>query len=225
MPKEPVTLPSAKRSLPVSLLKGISQSSDNLANTDGCTTLIVDPVSINPITYTPLTNKGRYKLPVASVSSSTMSRFGPNISLAADTWASVAARARFPSHLVVFLSKPDQSHLCYHFRHWLSAVQQMSFVSDIHGSSGLQHHSDDMCLAFVSRSWEASLHWHHHLYQSVWPSHSTVFRPLQTSHEPMKGLPSQSFLALEIEPMGHLWNVSKLKAAFPASYNFCGSFW
>ena len=207
VPKEPVKLPSAKRSLPVSLFRGISESSDNIANTDGCTTVTVDPVSINPITDTPLTNKGRYKLPVASVSSSTVSWFGPNICLAAGTWASVAATPRFPSQPVASLTKPGQSHhvkLYHHLCQKMSVAQLMSFDLDIHGSNGLQHHSDDTYLASASLSWQAYHHWHHDLYQLVWCNHLTVSQSLQTNHKPMMEFPSLNHLAVATELMEHL---------------------
>ena len=196
VPKEAVKLPSAKRSLPVSLFRGISESSDNIANTDGCTTLTVNPVSINPITDTLLTNKGRYKLPVASVSSSTVSWFGPNICLA----ASVAATPRFPSHPVASL-KPGQSHhvkLYHRLCQKMSVAQLMSFDLDIHGSNGLQHHSDDAYLA------SASLSWHQDLSQLVWCSHLTVSQSFQTNHAPMMEFPSLYYLAVATEPMEHL---------------------
>ena len=79
VPKDSVALPSAKRSLPLSMLRQISEPCDNLDNTEGCTTLIVDPVSSKPMTDTPLTSKGRYRLPVVSVSSSISLSSGPNM--------------------------------------------------------------------------------------------------------------------------------------------------
>ena len=138
-PKELVTLPSASRILPVSLLKGTVTSLAILDNTDGWITLIVDPVSTKPITATPPIRMGRYKLPVTSTSSSTSSLDGPHASEAANSGASAAAFTRFPKSSV---GCPEQSG------YLLVQTLQLLFVGS--------EYSLDFC-AMDSPGWNARL--------------------------------------------------------------------
>ena len=77
VPTVSTMLPSANRILTGWLSSLMFTLCGSLKSTDGWTMLIVDPVSINPITLTPHNNTGGYKLPVPSTSGSSSSIVGP----------------------------------------------------------------------------------------------------------------------------------------------------
>ena len=79
VPKDSVSLPSANLILPDRSLKCTSTSDGILANTDGWTTLTVDPVSISATTDTSFILKGKYKHPIVSLSNCTSSLCGPYV--------------------------------------------------------------------------------------------------------------------------------------------------
>ena len=96
VPNVSTKLPSANLIWQALLVSRTTTSSNDLLSMDGCITLIVEPVSTNAKTGTSSMSKGKYKLPLPSVSNWTSSFTGPNDTKAAHSWASAAATSRFP---------------------------------------------------------------------------------------------------------------------------------
>ena len=95
--KEPTTLPLVHPISPLFSFNGTFTLCDTSSNSEGWTTLTMDPVSSRPITETPLTCNKRCKLPISSRSRSMSALIGLWITSSACSWTSSASASSFPA--------------------------------------------------------------------------------------------------------------------------------